>query len=265
VALSSFVPEIMAPRGLGAQDAGQQGRDAIRFLIQLARVLKRASPGKRHDVRVIEVVSGSRIDGVWLGRETGRRLRWPARPGCFANRMGDPESRTRLLNALEEIVGDGDVGLRPSEGISLAIELEPGQQYCLKSWLTLVDLGEALDHRPRLSPVLGFCLDIAHWNVAGVKPKDLEDSASVKSRIVHAHISGHHRCGHLGDVPFSQRKRLEDYEDYLEWLQLLSGLSRKGRPGRPPFSGFISLELEAAKHIDYVLESWKQLRDRTVS
>ena len=245
VGLASFIPEATRAED---SDAGKAARGAIRFLMRFARELNRTT---RHRVRTIELVGGAQMDGIWLGRRRCRHDEDERR--YYANAMDDEEALGRLVATLRDVVretGTGDAG----DPVYLALELEPGPLYCIRNKGTLGDFCRAIQDDPLLSPVVGVNLDISHYRLARITPREVLDCRLVRNRIVHAHISGHHRCGHLGDLPLLD---LNDEKDFLPWLELLETANAGNRPADlPPFSGHVSLEMEATM--------WKRSLTRSV-
>jgi len=105
---------------------------------------------------------------------------------------------------------------------------------------------------------VGVNLDIAHWRLArDITPELVWDTPVVRNRIVHAHIAGHHRCSHLGDLPL---RDLNQPEDFRPWLDLVDRIASDWRdPLLPQFSGYVSLEMEAAKARGLVSDSTQDL------
>lgn len=240
VAVTSFVPEVTSPQ----REAYERACCAVRFLLGMATALKREG---HKDLRTVELVAGSRIAGVWPAR--GERY--------VATRLHADVARRRVLSILGRVMSPYEK--TPREGrISVALELEPGPMYSLRDWQSLVDLCEEIDKDPLLSQFVGVNLDIAHWRLArDITPEQVWDTPVVRDRIVHAHIAGHHRCSHLGDLPLGD---LNQPEDFRPWIDLLNRIATDWRdPMLPQFSGYVSLEMEAAKSRDLVTDSTKKL------
>jgi hypothetical protein len=99
-------------------------------------------------------------------------------------------------------------------------------------------------------------IDIAHWNLAGVHPSQVVEHEPVFSAIVHAHISGSHRCAHFGDIAPLCLNQESDFDDWLTVIR-----RRAQRAGRPSFSGVIAIELEATKGPDFLRAAVKDTYD----
>ena len=171
--------------------------------------------------------------------------------------MMDDVVQERLIDSLRYVVRE--TILNRKRDIAVALELEPGPLYCLRDYATLSSIAKTLEEDGDLSPCVGFCLDIAHWNQTdiGKKRDQVEANAAITNRIVHAHVSGHHAKGHFGDIPLLD---LGKEDDIRPWLKLLSGLGRRDVK-YPAYSGYVSLEYEAAKSRRLVIESLASLMD----
>jgi len=239
VALSSFVPEVTSPQ----PDTYEKACRAVRFLVEFAYALKRLGHKR---LRTIELVMGSRIGGIW------------PLPGdsYAATKMNAAEARHRMLSALARAVAPY-ANLASDDRVALGIELEPGPLYLLHNWQSLVETCRHIDKDPLLSRFVGVNLDIAHWRLArDIAPAQVWDTPEVRNRIVHAHISDHHRCMH-GDLPLYDANAAEDFRP---WIELLHRIASDWRtPDLPQFSGYVSVELEAAKDKQVVVQSIQQL------
>jgi len=240
VALTSFVPEVTSPQ----EESYQRAAAAIGFLVEFARALKRQG---HRELRTIELVTGSRIGGIWPWRSDR----------YVATRMDADEACRRMLSILTRVVSRFTLR-RDQDPVFLALELEPGPMYLLRDWRSLVELCREIGKDPMLSRFVGVNLDIAHWRLArDIAPAQVWDTLEVRNRIVHAHFAGHHRCSHLGDIPPNDLNRPEDFRP---WIDLLRQIAADWRaPDLPQFSGFVSLELEAAKDRNLVTESVEKL------
>jgi hypothetical protein len=78
-------------------------------------------------------------------------------------------------------------------------------------------------------------------------------NADVASRVFHAHISGHSRKGHFGDISLCSIDG-EAQKKFKEWLTFLNDFAVA-----PDFGGFISVEYEAAREERIVIESVREL------
>lgn len=260
VAISSFLPEIVA-----GDPVGGHGRRALLFLVRFARALRKRF-GHRH-LSTVELVAGSLIDGVWPGhskstgaRQQGQEAAAPRDGGTsresekvfVANRLDRDEAFKRLLDALRGVAGKAG-----KAHIRLALELEPGPLYALDTWDALTHLCGMIAGDDLLAPVVGLNLDIAHWRLAGIPLDKLlgADGTCVLRRICHAHISDH-GAGHFGDVELGLITPLRELQP---WVEILEQRAAQNSRGAPPFSGFLSLELEACRSRGVVTRSRKRL------
>ena len=255
VAFASFVPSIAFPA-----NSRQAGR-ARRALVYLARVAETlANQSMRQQRPVVEIVSGSRTTGVWpASKFEGSCVE--ATDGWTGELLGSYMQSSE--DALGHLMQNLTLVVKQLQGVYninplFALELEPGPLYVIREWDTLCRAAVLIEESPLLSPHVGFNLDVGHWRMAGVSTKDVRENDAVFRRIAHAHISGHDQRAHFGDLmPFWR-----DYEKekYLPWLDLLCDRSVEDK-GEFGFSGYISLEMEAAKCYEHVEEGLCQLRE----
>jgi hypothetical protein len=242
VSLASFIPSITCPGESQDESVG-----ALTFLILFARALARLG----HPVKAVEMVAGTLVEGIFQGVRDGRTR-------CYANRMNDTEARANLLNALRGVftrvgVGDG------KDRILVSIELEPGPLFCLRDWGTLESLCTELRADPLLRRVCGINVDLSHYALAQVKPHQVLSTMEVRQSVVHAHIAGHHRRGHLGDLPLLD---LNNEAEFAPWLDMLDEIAADPpADDGPRFSGYVSLELEAAKLMAPLESSLRVLKE----
>ncbi|HEV8607928.1 MAG TPA: hypothetical protein VGQ99_21515 [Tepidisphaeraceae bacterium] len=256
VAFSTFFPELSATEEADAKNA----QDALIFLIKVAREMSRTSKGLHHP-NVIELVAGSRMDGVWPFKYCDpNRNASPKEARYIANRISVDEALSRLIERLQPVAVEAfedEQGKR----ISLAVELEPGPLYALNEWLTIAKFCQKLgsSQTPReVSQVVGLNLDVAHWKLADIDLRLLysndDPGRMVRQRITHSHISDHGR-GHFGDAApgtvglgdYCVRRR-ERFAAFKPWIQFLRYVRSESRENNlPPFSGYLSLELEACR------------------
>jgi len=239
IAVTSFVPEVSSPH----EGMYEMALNTVRFLVEFAATLSQRG---HHELHTVELVAGSRIGGIW-----------PAQRGRYmATKMDLDRSFHRMLSIL------GRAMSRHSEihadiPLALAIELEPGPMYLLRDWESLVQLCREIGKDPLLSKFVGVNLDIAHWRLAhDIVPERVWDTPEVRDRIVHSHVAGHHCCSHLGDLPLGDLNRAEEFRPWIDLLQRIAADWRS--PELPRFSGYISLELEAAKDKNVVASSLAQ-------
>lgn len=236
IALATFIPTLSLPHN--AQGAAL-GRDALIFVARFADRLARRQ-GFQHSGRkmIVELVAGSRVAG--LSATSNREFK--------ASFLSQADSATHFLGNLESIV-------RATRDLPVtwAVELEPGPLFTIRDWRSVCDLCHRLDQSDVLSPAVGVNLDISHWRMAvahshegaveRISPRLVRESPTVFRRIVHAHISGHHDRAHFGDIPLDV---LNTTDEFRPWISLLRERAAC-TDVRPAFSGYVSLEFEAAK------------------
>ena len=129
----------------------------------------------------------------------------------------------------------------------ISLELEHGPFFTLQDFdglKKLVDLIDAFG----LSGAVGLYLDIAHWRMARIRPEQIINCERVFENICHSHIAGHCERAHSGDLPpFGLTPDSHEREQIIPWLKLLE--QRAGEQTAIPYSGFVSLEMEAANSL----------------
>jgi len=241
VAIASFVPEIT--RAVGSRE-GKLAVAAIGALVQFARDLWELG----HEPRIVELVAGSRIQGI-----CAQQVKGAPDINYYACLLDEDTAWSRLLGNLEAAV---QYIPRKEKRIALALELEPGLYFLLRDAVTVDRLARKLTESPALRSRVGLNLDVAHWRIAGIDPATVRQNPAVRGRIVHAHISGHHRCAHFGDIPLFELNQPGDFAPWLDLLDDLVGASEG--EGSLKFSSFVSVEYEAAKDPGLVRKSVSQ-------
>jgi sugar phosphate isomerase/epimerase len=255
VALASFVPEIARVK----QDDEGLGVLAVRRLIELAHYLRENG----QNTRVVELVAGSRVRG----------LPTPMEDMHSVSIYHPVEARNQLIENLRNVVSKfADLQ------VLLSLELEPGPFFVLGDSEGLLDLANRINEHEnwlhdwekdrdlgkKRSSRIGFNLDVSHWNIAGIDPEWIrsEMAKPIRSRITHAHVGGHHRAAHFGDAPLVDDNGMwiNPLGDLRPWVEILEQLgSEADRP--VPFSGHISLEIEAARDVEQVVKSFRALHE----
>lgn len=249
VALSSFIP------GLASHDPDlwHRSQGALLFLVRLASALQ----DRGHPCRILELVAGSLLDGVWPGKEKEEGSVYVANVLDREDAIGD------FLNRLGPVAKEA-----LTKNIGLAIELEPGPNFIINDLQSLDILCRHLNNsrNTALKRAVGLNLDVAHWSLAGITVERLDrglwdqdhgketdaDYRSIVGRVVHSHFSDH-GPGHIADVALGYIHK-ERY--FRKWQQFLADhLAHKstgdGRLRRPCFT----LELEATKTMKMVRDS----------
>lgn len=245
IGLASFIPEVTARRD---STKSEQARDALVFLLRFAAELVRIG---KHPVSFIEIVGGSRIEAIFPGsRKDGDG---ETRDRLFAVRSADETAQERLVETLKSALRKTDkLEGRDMNGARLALEIEPGPLYTVRSRKTLIDLGdrlrnEGIHHR------VGINFDTSHFRLAKIDFSRLPKK--IRDRFVHMHISDNYPKAHFGDV------RLFDCSDKLLFVNELNTFryTIEQRKSSGSSSGYASLELEAAKTIALVRDSIDRL------
>ena len=261
VAITTFLPEISIPN---YRPCAKLVDPAISGLFQFAlRVGLRTG-----NTPVVQMVAGNVIDGIVAqprareDKKESKKEDHKIEYQFYVKRtVGlDPFERilTRLQKCLEEL--EQYVAKNPElqtafSQLRIAFEQEPGPLYSLADEQGLLDLNQLIEGHSCsiVRQKIGFNLDIAHWWLEGIEPSFLEQHATLKQRIFHSHISGHSRRAHFGDISLAAMTA-EGKASFCEWLQFLTTL--KGQDG---YSGFVSLEYEAARDTHVIVESVSEL------
>lgn len=240
-AIATFIPELASER----DDKRDLAQKAIVFLAKFAKELR----GIRHPCHTVELVSGSRLGCLRVRRVEEKQV-------FHAPLSDEKEVMDRLLATLEAGLLNSCSDL---EGTAFAVELEPGPLFVLRDQSSLLRFSENVSQNETCSKYVGINVDIAHFKLARIAPEWVDSQPVIRNRIVHAHCSGHHRCGHLGDIHLLE---LNEDREYLGWLQLLERIALDPRSDQfPKFSSYVSVEFEAARSGDRVRSSVLALAD----
>lgn len=285
VALTTFLPEI--------SQCLEDGKDktvlnAVRNLFSIAVAIG-ASDGKPP---IVQMVAGNMLDDVRIQPESNvqeniakseAKASTPKkkkRNSFYVVSSDELAAYERILgriatclNELRESLGSNQQ--EAFNNLRIAFELEPGPLYLLDGPASIVRFCQLIENHedPLIKKHVGFNLDVAHWWLKEIEPRFLEEpfqylkdtatnidpmifdnpEPNLKSRIFHSHISGHSRRAHFGDISISLMSE-EDKVKYVYWLAALSKLQRDSG-----FSGYVSLEFEAARSRDCVIDSASEL------
>jgi sugar phosphate isomerase/epimerase len=225
IAFATFFPEISSVDPKTRQKVGL----ALKTLCRLAGILNKKH---LHKIGIIEVVGGSLVEGIW--------------PGISNSGAGDEteyvasvlDEREGIDRVVEVLCAVADEAIKAN--VRLAIELEPGPLYIIRNLKTLELFCERISNEKLLSDCVGLNLDIAHWQLAGMKPSDIPES--IKERIIHCHACDAFK-GHCIDLPAgsSNGRRL-----LADWLDLL-----------PP--GYVTCELEGCPNETWLATAFENL------
>lgn len=267
--VATYMPQLYSENVHRALEA----RQALCTIAQLRQRLNDNDVHK-HDIRTIEMSAGSRVRGLspWMSNEKRSdffRQQQNVNPGTpvdisryltlFTSLRTQEQSLDVLIGRLKSLCKTMRLILKKGDiedlGFSLALEIEPGPLFVLNSRDAVKAAAQRIANAKELSGVVGINVDIAHCILAGLTPEDIFDRDVVENRICHFHISDH-GLGHFGDAPIGDcgfgewcRDRLGRLKLLREWVRKASEFTEKRGPdsGRPPFSGVISVELEAAR------------------
>ncbi len=271
IALTSFLPEISQH-----VDAENEKRilDAVVGLFRIAIQIG-VETGQ---TPVVQMVAGNMLDRVEsLGDSSTNKFCIVSADenssyhmvlhrlsACFKSLSDEFENQPEYLLSLDKL--------------RIAFELEPGPLYLLDGPMSIVRFCQLIENHenPAIQKHIGFNLDIAHWWLKNIRPEFIEGPLKylateypngiddeifrypeplLKNRIFHSHISGHSRRAHFGDISLSMMAE-EDKQLYIAWLSKLVELSQTEGT---EFSGYVSLEFEAARSRSCVVDSTLEL------
>ena len=249
IALATFIPEIAeAP----SSDRGKRAQRAIRFLGELAMKLNAVQQSLSGSDRItrIELVAGSRIGRVYQSL--------PLQGGAFefiAEVLPIEEVHRNIVQNLNAVLEDLKFRKRlEDQDIAFVFEQEPGPLFALGFPGAMSSFCDRLEKTPyrEWKKLVGINLDLAHWQMSKITAGDIK--SSLRMRIAHAHISGHHPKAHFGDCQLDQSHEPR----YRELVSVLKSYCtpqehqfRKDH-GYPTFSGYVSVEFEAAPSVTSV-------------
>ena len=244
IAITTFLPEISLSYETKRAELVDR---AILRLLKIAVAIGQ----KFGKTPVVQMVAGSVIDRIRSQFSSSKK-----REEFYVLKTHERECFVRILDRLSWCFGK--LNSEPSENfdqLKVAFELEPGPLYLLdgpKSIVRFCDLIE--DHAcPHVKQKVGFNLDIAHWWLKNISPEFLDEYPRVQKRIFHSHIAGHSKRAHFGDISLTEMLTV-DKPAYSKWLKALSKL-----PSEDGFSGYVSVEFEAARNSEAVLDSVNEL------
>jgi hypothetical protein len=250
VAIATFIPELAAHP---ESERAELARYAIVTLGWLALSIRKRQTGD-HKLSRIELVGGSRIGRVYQSMpSSGSRIELIAEVQPLAAVHLNIAENLRI--AME---GDGNLLEQlKKNGVAFALEEEPGPLFALGDMKALSEFCRYFLDDPRyalIKGVVGLNADLAHWVMSGDVNDYLE---SIRHRIVHAHISGHHPTSHFGDTELTS-ELAERYRPLMSFLRQLlkeDECDARRNNGLPQFSGYISLEYEAAPNLESIKRS----------
>lgn len=246
IGIATFISSMsLPPECKGAESA----RCAIKFASRIGASIakQRLASGATQVDRpfIVELVAGSRV--THLFKSDGANDRYSM--SYQTEELALDNFTNNLKLAIDELGNQ-------ITGVTWAVELEPGPLFTINSIETLEALCSRLDNEPLLNSRVGVNLDVSHLRMSCVQGADaIEERISaarvrdsrIFKRIVHAHISGHSKKAHFGDraLLLSDARAI-----YAPWIALLA--ERAGVKNAPlPFSGYVSLEMEATRDSVY--------------
>jgi hypothetical protein len=280
VSLASYLPGLaFGPKG---KDGVNPAVSASRFLIKLAGCLRRKYP----DLNTVQLVAGSLIQGVECCPKTSSSgfSRFAAVFSNLSATLFPSETRVNSSlqhyeffahclsqeKAIENLVKSCEA-LRPdvqAAGVRVVFEHEPGVLYTLGTLPQLAKFCSRLSDA-NLSRWFGLNLNVAHWGfLSRFTP---ENTAELFNYCWHSHASSH-GIGQFGDAPIDSGRGpcLRTPDEFRRWFDRL-GWSVTPRSAEqivstslvmnPLFSSFVSLELEACRHLDIVHKSLVNLHE----
>lgn len=245
IGIASYIPELSQPPG---SHASKMAIASLRCLCQLAIELRTRH---QHPVSTIELVGGSRVVGVDWKRLLNDMRQHPS-PDLSIITESPETTRSWLADAIRASVENLEDRLE-KEGISLALELEPGELYVLNDLVSVRQLIESMD-----LPILGLNMDIGHFLMSRHLHPDLDEWNAqlehMKPWLCHCHVSRHSLAGHFGDNPLPDPQAIT-----WEMRELLHVYADALRTRSPPREPYVSVELEAAADIPSVCASVQSL------
>lgn len=239
-AISTHLPQLFSPQIATRQRA----QAAIRFILRIGRLLEHHYD---QPLRVIELVTGSRVNGIAGGR------RMIGDPCYFAYRDPSNSRIAFVVECLQELVAA--CAFSDMDDYSFAIEIEPGDLYSISSTPTITEFCRLVD-QAGLQRRVGLNVDIGHCLLAGIPAEQIFDKPLVSRRISGFHISDQ-GPGHLADLPLGDcccntrdgtNHNLDLFSDWIRRAHHFATLrAARPRPSWPAFSGLVSVEQEAAR------------------
>lgn len=242
-AMSTYLPQLFSSE----QDIRRTACLAISFLQRIAAALDKTFC--REPLRVIEIVSGSRIGGIAVGSRISRESEDGRR--YFAFREAADLRISFLVQCLAELNSIRKDAVKDLP--TVAAEIEPGHLFSLSNADSLAAFCKNLKsaHGP-----IGINVDIGHCVLAGITPEQVFDNETVAKRISGFHFSDQ-GPGHLSDlVPsdccfnaVAERDVQGRLCAFVPWLRRAAAFAANRNASESPvaFSGVVSIELEAVR------------------
>ena len=216
---ASFLPDMSNDPG---DENAAQARRALFNAAKLAFYLQKTTS---HKVTLIEFVSGSRMKSLFPGnwkdkRPSGKPFDFDIATNCILRKTAQThliENISLLLKSVSNYKYSAYRNDNSVNEITWSVEAEPGPSFTINSLEAARNFCKLLDAKQladaKYLKNVGLNLDLSHWSIShysnalhGSLAEELlqEQNVCVFRRIVHAHISGSHIAGHLGDIAIQE-------------------------------------------------------------
>jgi hypothetical protein len=255
-AMASYLPDVNSEFDFRRKE----GLGSILFCVRLASAL-----GLRgHKVNAIQIVCGGRPAGLGRAKHNADdKIHYFAL--MREEEKAFEHARNSVIELSERLKRDERCG--GNRPLSLAVELQSGPLSALNYPDMLVKFMKSLEGTAAWD-LVGVNADLAYFHLSGASPLDFEGGEYkefITDRIVHAHISDR-GPGIIGDISLA-RQHVEEGQTGQQWLRdwvaLLNRISLARGPSVAqlkglPYSGIVSLELEAVRSCQMVGESFRE-------
>lgn len=246
--LASHLPDISIPQ----QSQRSVAIECLKKLVCLAKELQLLG----HPCDVIELVAGrTMIHADDQSRPQKCALCKKEEPVGWMQVIPISDCFDYLLESLNSLRGyistqfNSD-GLRPP---NLAVEIEPDAYKVIGSTRSI----ELYLDRVASWPGVGLNLDIGHMLIMDEPPKpDVILQDPYRSKVFNAHVSDNYRSHFADLIPLEGAGDPSHDAIVREWLANLSSLALDPSV---PYSGNVSIELEACQEIDWIDRSLQNL------
>jgi hypothetical protein len=238
--IASFIPEIAS----GYQPAHELGKNALFGLFEFSRLLKM---GGFHAPSYLEVVGGTVRDSLSKQPETERAL------GAIAfdvvMLVDDRNNKfQQVLSAISSSVEKYRDAHSADLPFKIAAEMEVGPYFNFDS---IARLGDFIDFAGEQGQEICLNADLSHLELGGAEEYEtLLSRRDLLSKVVNFHVSGSGIC-HTSDLKF-ERLNPRQKNVIRNVATANPSLVRNG-------SLAVSVEYEAARDIDLVIQSMKNL------
>jgi len=256
VALTSFIPEVNLADDVKRADDAVQG--LMKIALEIGRQAKAPPP-------VVQMVAGSSVGNIVevnKNKDDGKSENDEKSSKRFEVRIADrSQAMSRILRRMSRCLKYIEVNYETRfasqlDDLRIAFELEPGPLFLLHDWESIIDFCELVENSEcqLVKQKVGLNLDIAHWWLANISVAQVSSAPKILDRVFHSHVSGHSKRAHFGDISL-KRLMPDEKEEFIDWLSLLIDHAESS----VDYSGYVSVEYEAAKSSDLVVESVNEL------